>query len=211
MEKQLNRLLLVTGLLLPILAHGQGRDGKLYRYTNDEGVVVMGYQMPNEYIHRGYEVLNSKGRVVKVVPPQASAEEQRAQEEALAEEKRLKEWDESLLLRYSTVVDIEAARERSLGDLRIRLEILKSNKRSYRQQVEIYQAQAANQERGGSKTDVELLTAIEDLQTEIASTERAISEREVEIEAVSVAYQKDMERFEELEAVVERRRALSGQ
>ena len=58
---------------------------------------------------------------------------------ASAEQQRLREWDESLLLRYSTVADIEAARERALRDLRIRLSILKGNKRSLKQQAENYQ------------------------------------------------------------------------
>ena len=73
------------------------------------------------------------------------------------------------MLRYSTIEDIEAARERALRDLRIRVSILKSNKRSLKQQVENYQAQAADLERSGKEVDVERLQVIEDLQGEIAT------------------------------------------
>ena len=91
---------------------------------------------------------------------------------ATAEEQRLREWDESLLLRYSTVADIEAARERALRDLRIRLSILKGNKRSLKQQAENYQAQAADMERSGQKVDVARLGAIENIQKALVEISR---------------------------------------
>ena len=109
------------------------------------------------------------------------------------------------------MADIEAARERALRDLRIRVNILKSNKRALRQQVENYQAQAADIERRGQQVDAERLKAIEDLQDEIAITDRAIVDRQQEIEKVSQAYQQDIERFEMLLDVVELRRSLAAQ
>ena len=68
------------------------------------------------------EVLNDLGVVIKVVPRELTDEEREVhdarellEEQARAEEERLRKWDESLLLRYSTVEDIEAARERAAG------------------------------------------------------------------------------------------------
>ena len=187
----------------------------LYRYTNDEGVTVVDYQVPAAYVSKGYEILNPEGMVVRVVPRELTEEEkkvlnaqQELEAEASAEEMRLREWDESLLLRYSTIEDIEAARERALGDLRIRLSILKSNKRSLKHQVENYQAQAAELERSGREVDVARIAAIEDLQSQIASTERSINERGKEIEDVSAAYQKDIDRFGMLLEVVALRQTL---
>jgi chemotaxis protein histidine kinase CheA len=188
---------------------------ELYRYTNDQGNMVVDYQVPPEYVPRGYEILNEKGMVIEVVPRELSEEEKasrdiqvRLEEEAQAEQERLREWDETLLLRYSTIEDIEAARERALSDLRIRVSILKSNKRSLKQQVENYQAQAADQERRGQPVDVKHVTAIEDLQGEIAITESAIIDRQAEIEQVSSEYAADIERFSMLLEVVELRRSL---
>ena len=206
------------GIFLPVLLFvlvpaAQARD--LYRYTNEEGNVVVGYQIPPRYVAGGYEVLNDEGVVTRVVPPALSEEErleadvrQRQEEEARAEEERLRKWDESLLLRYSTVSDIEAARERALRDLRIRVCILKSNKRSLKQQVENYQAQAADLERSGQPVDVARLQKIEDLQAEIESTDRSIRDREREIQEVADGYQLDIERFGQLLDVVELRRSM---
>jgi hypothetical protein len=187
----------------------------LYRYTNADGVTVVDYQVPVVYVSKGYEILNKDGVVVEVVPRELTGEEkkvlnaqQELEAEARAEERRLREWDESLLLRYSTLADIEAAQDRALRDLRIRLSILKGNKRSLKQQVESYQSQAADLERSGYTVDVDRIGAIEDIQTEIDTTDRAINDREREIEDVSAAYQTDIERFRQLLEIVTLRQTL---
>ena len=208
---------LAMALLLAVPAVAGGATGATYyRYTNELGNTVVDDNVPPEHVKSGYEVLNEKGVVIKVVPRELSPEEQkvadaqkRLEEQALAEQQRLKEWDESLLMRYSTIEDIEAAQERALRDLKIRVSILKGNKRSYKQQVENYQAQAAEMERLGREVDVERLRAIEDLQEQIAATDRAIAEREREIAAVNAAYDTDIERFSMLLELVEFRRMRS--
>jgi hypothetical protein len=198
-----------------VIAATQVQARSLYRYYDAEGKMVVDYRVPAEYVGKGYEVLNDKGVVIQVVPRELTEEEkaqrdveERLQLEAEAEQERLRKWDESLLLRYSAVEDIEDARERALRDLRIRVSILKSNKRSLKLQVENYQKQAADLERAGKAVDLERLQTIEELQGEIASTDRAIADRQQEIEQVSGAYQQDIDRFEMLLEVVELRRSL---
>ena len=83
----------------------------MYRYTNDEGNKVVAYQVPPEFVANGYEILSPTGALIDVVPRQLDDGER----EAAAEQERLRKWDESLLLRYSSVEDIEAARERARG------------------------------------------------------------------------------------------------
>lgn len=209
-------VLAFTALLLSLAPAAQSRE--LYRYYNAEGNMVVDYRVPAQYIAGGYEVLNDEGVVIKVVPRELTEDEKQAANaqqlldaQAQAEEERLRKWDESLLLRYSSVEDIEAARERGLRDLRIRLSILQSNKRSLKHQVESYQAQAADLERSGKEVDVARLRTIEDLQDEIEVTERAILDREREIEEVAAAYELDIERFRMLLDVVELRRSMLAQ
>ncbi len=190
---------------------------QLYRYRNADGVVVVGYQVPVDAVAGGYEVLNNDGMVVKVVPRELTPEERKQkdaelkrEQEAKAEQERLRQWDESLLLRYSTEADIEDARRRALGELQIRMSILRSNRRALKQRVENYQAQAADMERAGKSVDVERLRAIETLQDEITATERDITEREEEIEKLEQAFDADVERFNMLRDVVELRKSLSA-
>ncbi|CAA0115542.1 Uncharacterised protein [Halioglobus japonicus] len=187
----------------------------LYRYRNAEGNVVVDYQVPADSIGGGYEVLNNEGMVIKVVPRALTPEERaienaenEREQEAREEEERLRKWDESLMLRYSTVEDIEDARRRALGELQIRMSILRGNRRALKQKVENYQAQAANMERSGMAVDVERLRAIEVLQSEIVSTERDINDRQREIHELETAYDADIERFRMLRDVVELRQTL---
>lgn len=206
------------GLVLSVLAFvlpNTAVAADFYRYTNDQGVMVVDDHVPPEHVKKGYEVVNEKGVVTRVVPRELTPDEQEVadaeklqEDRAKAEQLRLQEWDESLLMRYSTIEDIEAAKERALMDLRIRVSILKSNKRSLKQQVENYQSEAAEMERMGAEVDVARLSKIEDLQSEIATTDRAIGERENEIEAVSTAYDIDIERFAMLQDMVEFRRSM---
>ena len=151
----------------------------LYRYQNDQGVTVVDFRVPVEYVDYGYEVLDADGRVVDVVPRALTAEEranailQRELEaNARAEQQRLQKWDESLLLRYSTVADIEDARDRSLSDLKIRVSILKSNRRSLKHQAENAQARVAASQRAGAEAMQADLDNIALLKREIASYHR---------------------------------------
>jgi hypothetical protein len=211
--KSLSRAFLCTVLLLSLPQASYSRD--LYRYTNDEGNMVVDDRIPTEYASRGYEILNEEGVVTKVVPRELTEEElkQRGVEEkmaaaAAAEEERLRKWDESLLLRYSTIEDIEAARERALRELRIRVSILKSNIRSLKQQVENYQAVAADIERSGGTVDLAQLATIDELQSEIWVTERSVVDRQLEVERVQKEFQLDIDRFGKLLELVELRRTL---
>lgn len=203
----------VCALLLCITTLVEARP--LYRYRNAEGNVVVDYQVPVESISGGYEVLNNDGMVIKVVPRALTPEERKLadaenkrEQEARAEQERLREWDESLMLRYSTVDDIADARQRALGELQIRMSILRGNRRALKQKVESYQTQAANMERAGMTVDVERLRSIEILQSEIASTDRDIEERQREIEQLEAAFDADIERFTMLRDVVELRQTL---
>ncbi len=206
-------------LLLLALSTGQAASRAaeyLYRYINDQGVTVINYSIPPQFVHRGYEILNRNGTVHKVVPRSLTDEEmadrssKAYQDRVAAEEsERLRKWDESLLLRYSSIEDIEAARDRSLSELRICISILRSNVRSLKNQVERNQSRAADIERSGGSDPVELVAAIDGLQSEIAETERSIQERLREIEVVGQGFQRDIDRFALLLDKVELRKRYS--
>ena len=108
------------------------------------------------------------------------------------------------------MADIEAARERALRDLRIRVSVLKSKQRSLKQQIEKNQALIADQERLGNDISPMYFKAINDLRSELVSTERAIEDRYAEIAAQNASYDADVERFTRLLDLVELRRSLSA-
>ena len=86
--------------------------------------------------------------------------------------------------------------------------MLKSNQRSLRQRVENAQARVAEAERSGLAVRPSDVATIDSLKQEIAVTDRAIDERQAQIESISRAYQADIDRFGELQGLVELRRTL---
>jgi hypothetical protein len=183
---------------------------KLYRYTTDKGVTAVDDHVPPEFVKNGYEVLSPDGRVLETVPRQLTGEEGARKRAADAETKRLQEWDKNLLLRYSSVDDIAAARDRALHEIDIRLSILRSNLTSAKAQVEREQEKAADIERRGSTVPETISTNIEKLKAEVSGIEDSIAERMKDKEATQVSYQKDIDRFKTLQAVVEFRRSNNG-
>lgn len=201
--------------LLIVLAFGGevlAQQIQYFRYTNADGVKVIDDQIPPEFIKNGYEVLAPDGRVIREVPRELSEEERRLRnteesQRRLAEEEqqRLQEWDESLLRRYSSIADIEAAEERAVRDLNIRISILQSNILSLRQQIENLQARAAEAERRGLAVPEEIQQNIEALRSEMTAAEEAITARNGEIEQLRQRYQRDKDRFSSLQEMAEAR------
>lgn len=188
--------------------------GQVYRYLNDEGVPVINHSIPPEFVPRGYDILDANTlQLIKRVPRTLTEEERRLRntDEARAqlkaeEERKLKEWDESLMIRYSSVSDIEAAESRAVQDLQIRISILKSNLTSIKALIEKEQQSAANMERRGIAAPKELLSKIQILRQEIEDTEQAIKIRNHEIDQVKASFLRDIERFKTLSDQVEMRR-----
>lgn len=196
------------------IAAPAGADVKyLYRYTDQKGQIVIDDNVPPQAVARGYVVLRLDGTVVREVPRQLSDEElksrssEEAQQRLLEEEReRLRRWDESLLRRYSSIADIEAARERELRSIQVRISILRSNLNSVKLQIERDQGRAAELERTGREVPEALAENIEKSLREVADTEYAIEQRREEIDQVTALYQRDIERFKTLLEAVEARR-----
>ena len=76
-------MVVFVSLLLALPATAGG--GTYYRYTNELGNTVVDDNVPPEHVKSGYEVLNEKGVVIKVVPRELSPEEQQRLAEAPTE------------------------------------------------------------------------------------------------------------------------------
>ena len=168
-------------LVLVLFACSVATADNLYRYKDEAVGTVVDWHVPAKFAGRGYEVLNPLGEVIKVVPRQLSDSElndkdlvERLKRGAKAERARLAEWDRFLLLRYSTIEDIDAARDRALRELKIRLSILASNQRVAKARLETALSQLADVERRGETAPERDLEAVDVLRLEIASLGRSI-------------------------------------
>ena len=214
----LKRVAVLLGIFLSVGAvSAQAAEKLFYRYVDASNKVVILDRLPPDVVPRGYDVIRADGSVVKSVAPQLTEEEREAlrREKAVARaraeaEEKLRAWDESLLLRYSNIDDIEHAKQRALTDIRVRISILKSNLSTAKQQVLNNQAEAAELERRGQAVPAALSKTLADLRHEVSTTEQQIGRRLVELDDVDAAYERDKERFSQLETVL-RRRSYSRQ
>ena len=214
----LKRVAVLLGIFLSVGAvSAQAAEKLFYRYVDASNKVVILDRLPPDVVPRGYDVIRADGSVVKSVAPQLTEEEREAlrREKGVARaraeaEEKLRAWDESLLLRYSNIDDIEHAKQRALTDIRVRISILKSNLSTVKQQVLNNQAEAAELERRGQAVPAALSKTLADLRHEVSTTEQQIGRRLVELDDVDAAYERDKERFSQLETVL-RRRSYSRQ
>ena len=182
----------------------------LYRYKNDRGVTAIDDHVPPEFVKNGYDVLSPDGRVLESVPRQLTGEEGARKRAADAEAKRLREWDKNLLLRYSSTDDIEAARDRALREIDVRIGVLRSNLASTKAQVEREQEKAADIERKGGKVPEAITINMDKLKQEAGVIEGSIAERQQDKESTRASYQRDIDRFKTLQNVVEYRHNNTG-
>ena len=188
----------VVGLLLLVTGSAVAEDKIYYRYVNDEGVKVLNARVPPQFVKNGYEVVTITGRVLEVVPPAPSEQEKAALAEQRAQEARLAEWDESLRRRYSSVADIEAAKERKLADFDANLLILQGNANSISAEIDKAQAQAANYERSGRDVPAPVLGNIQTLKEKLQETQAQMEVRQLERTKAANEFELDVERFREI-------------
>ena len=189
---------------------------ELYRYQNEAGIKVVDWAIPAVYVGSGYEVLNESGQIVRVVPPaktdtelERDAVAARAQEAEAAAQAAQLERDTFLLRRYSTIQDIDAARDRSLRELDIRIAILSGQRDTLSQQLARHQSALDTTERSGAVSPQYEEETVAALKAEIQSLDEASEGRQQQAAALAEAYSRDIARFAELEEIVALRRQMS--
>jgi len=192
-------LLLIATAVVPAAAQPSQQKTavptELYRYTDKNGRVVLDrLGVPPEYVSQGYDVLNDKGRVIRVVPPAPSLEERQRQ----AEEKAKASSDAQLLRIYSEPADVDRALERKLAELDGLISVAQSNLHSLRTQQANLQAKAAEFERAGREVPEHLLVQIDNLKVEQAGVEKDIQRYRANRTAAEASFAADRARLVEL-------------
>ncbi len=176
--------------------------GKLYRYNDEHGRVVLNDRIPPEFISKGYSVLNRSGQVTKVVPRELTEEEITLRDGSKGERKQRalraaqqEKADQRLLTIFSNPEDAERARERKIEALDVIISINKSNIMRLRSEYDVTQEQAAVQERAGKSVGEHLLEKIERFERQIDKLEGTNTEKEKEKLVVRESYAKDIDRL----------------
>ncbi len=176
-------------------------SGGVYRYMGPSGDLVHTRTLPWDGIVAGYEVLDSRGRVVKSVRPLPTAEEkaerERLRAKILAKEEQEKR-DRELLRMYATPKDAERALERQLAAIEMNI----NYSRNAKLQAEIKRdnaiQQAADRERRGQQVPEHLQESIARFQREVDALDREIAEQQKDKEGVREDYAPIIERLKEI-------------
>ncbi len=178
---------------------------ELYRYVDENGVVVLDDNIPPRYAVNGYTVLSPTGRVLRVVPRQLTPAEIRAREEELRRrsqaERELAERyasDAELLRLYSSPEDVERARDRKLADIDGLINTTRGNIQRLKIQKRNLEIQAADMERAGQPVSPEIIENLRIIDSQIREKESEVMARTREQDLIREQYAEDLARFREL-------------
>ena len=178
---------------------------ELYRFENDDGVVVLAHSIPPELVHKGYTVVGEDGTVIRVVQRQLTAPEIVERNRELAAEKKVEAGalarahkDEELTRLYASTADLLEARDRKIQSIEGVIGATKGNIERLKLQKRHLEEQAAERERAGRLPSPEILDNLAILSTQLADKERELVMRQLEQQQVREQFQQDIERFEEI-------------
>lgn len=172
-----------------------------YRYQDDNGVMVLSHNVPPEFAHKGYSVLNDDGRVLRVVPRQLTPDEIVVRDADLAREAERQarvdaaaERDRQLMQLYAGPDEVEFAMNGKLDRIDDFIAKLKSEMQQKKHQLARYQTQAAEKERGQMPVSREILTNIDAAEHEIQRITGEIQAKLDEKDDVRADFKRDLDR-----------------
>lgn len=174
-------------------------EANMYRYTDENGQVVISNTIPQEASRRGYDILNTQGRVIETVDPAPTEEEiaaREAEERRKEAEARRREEDRKLLQRFSHPDEAVRAMNRKIGELKGLSQIKRGNISVIESQLDTEQSRAADRERSGRNVPEATLKKIERLESQIRDLEREINAQNADIQKLRNQFIEDIERLE---------------
>ena len=206
-KTQAGTLLVLLALAGPtnIMAAGGAR---MKCWVNHEGIRECGDMVPPEYIQQGYMEIDKEG-IVRDVKERAKTPEELAEARRLAAleaaKRRQKEKqqtrDRVLLQTFSSVSDIERARDDRITALEAAIKLSGVRNENIRLKLNDHIKRAADSQRMGQAPTPALLEDIEALRRQIENNVRFIAEKRIEQEQIRQAHALDIERYKRLKGM----------
>ena len=192
--------IILVGLLSSVMmvnTWAQAPKASFYRYINKLGEQEVGRHVPPDAVAHGYEILDSRMRLIDVVKPAPTKDELakklKAQEQAEA--------DELLLQTFSTYEDAVRARDRKLSALDVIVTISEGNILRMNLEYESLAETAASRQRRGQEVPQQILDNMASIERQIQDAHEHIRLKELEKETIIDAYQPDIDRLKQLQGV----------
>lgn len=196
-------LIIGSGLFISSAA-----DARMYRYTDENGQMVISNTVPSRASVRGYDILNNQGRVIETVDAAPTAEElaeRASRKEAERRQKQQQKEDTKLLRRFSHPDEAVKAMHRKIQEMQSLNQLKRGNIAVIVNQLDDEQSRAADLERSGRKVPEATLTKIDRLQSQVRDIEREITVQNAEISTMRKAFERDIQR---LETITDHKRTL---
>jgi hypothetical protein len=201
MAKLLAQLATFALLAAPTLVLAQGLT---YRCAGKDGKKYYGSTIPKQCLGQPIEQLNAQGLVVKRIDAEgdekdraAKAAEQEKKRETDAASREESRRNRALLATYTSVSDIDQARNRALAEnqktsieVQARIEGIKKERSRLTKELEFYA--------GKNKPPAKLLEEIQNTEIDVKAQEDLLTAKKREVTTINAKYDDDKKRYLEL-------------
>jgi hypothetical protein len=174
---------------------------KMYKWTDKQGVVHYGNDIPPEYADQQKEQINAQGQTIKTIDGALTPEQRAAREKAAAEEEAKKDrqqHDKVLLSTYGSVQDVERARDLRVAAIQGQISLASSAVSSLESETARLERARAGQKDPKQIEKYDSLIAAQHKQ--MMESQRAVIVRQDEKTAAEKAFAEDIARYRELTA-----------
>jgi len=193
--------ILLTFVLTSISAPATA--GQLYRYKNEQGNAVLNHTIPAEFVSKGYDILNEKGRLLKTVPPALTTQEIRVRDAAREQEKlrliaKQKQdiIDHELKQLYSHPNDAVRILQRRVLDIHSVIQIKTRQIENNKKQILSEESAAAQRQRKGLNVTDKMLGKIDAFKKDITHAKADMEELTSELSKVQKEFDAKIKRLE---------------
>lgn len=196
---------------ISVSAFADGSKTKLYKWTDEKGIVHYGNSIPPQYAKQQSEVLNAQGMVVKTIEAQKSPEElAREQQEKAAADAKAKQaadkvaaeraHDQVLLDTYVSVPDMDRDRDSRLGAIDSQINVTNASINGLQTLLADYQNQVDARVKSGKQVPDSLQQKLDDTRDQLATNQKLLLLQQQKKQAIRDQFKADTARFKALKA-----------
>jgi hypothetical protein len=182
------------------------KSGGLYKWTDENGVVHYGDHVPPQYAKGEREELNDQGVTVNKFEAQKTPEQIRAEKEKAAQEKQQKEeaerrarQDRLLLDTYSSVHDLEMARDSRISAIESQIRVTSSNISNLQQSIADLEDRTESFKKGGRPVPQDLQDQLDEARKNLLDNQQFLISRQQEVDRLRQKFSDDIKRFRQLQ------------
>lgn len=166
----------------------------VFRYIDNSGKTVVSSMLTEEALYAGYQILNSRGRVVKIVPPGIP----KAERAAIRAQRKQELHDQKLLRMYATPDGAVRTRNRQIQSIQLKISYAQNN--LTREQAKLQQqiSRAANFQKRGQEVPDGVKDLIDLYHGQVTETQDNLADYQAKIKAIQSRFAKVISRLEML-------------